>query len=100
MKFNMTSYNALNDIYPAESGEILQELIRGEWGFDGVIMTDLCSYDTIDPVEMVKAGTGWLTEGGRKYVRILKKAVKDGKLDKAVLRDNAAYIVKLIVKHK
>ncbi len=96
----MTSYNALNGIYPAESAEILQDLIRGEWGFDGLIMTDWCSYDTIDPVEMVKAGTGWLTEGGSKYVRILKKAVKDGRLSPDILRDNAAYTVRLIGKHK
>ena len=42
----MTSYNAVNGIYPAESAEILQKLVRGEWDFDGLIMTDWCSYDT------------------------------------------------------
>lgn len=96
----MTSYNALNGIYPAESAEILQTLIRGEWGFDGLIMTDWCSYDTIDPIEIVKAGTDWLTEGGSKYVRILKKAVKDGRLSVDLLRDNAKYVVSLVLKAK
>jgi len=95
----MTSYNALNGIYPAESAEIQQELLRKEWGFDGLIMTDWCSYDTIDPVEMVKAGTGWLTEGGSKYVRILEKAVREGKLDPEILRANAVYTVRTILKH-
>ena len=89
----MTSYNALNGIYPAESAELLQTLVRGEWGFDGLIMTDWCSYDTIDPVEIVKAGTDWLTEGGGKYVKILQRAVKDGKLSVDVLRDNARYVI-------
>ena len=96
----MTSYNALNGIYPTESSEILQTLIRGEWGFDGLIMTDWCSYDTIDPVEIVKAGTDWLTEGGGKYVRILKKAVKDGRLSVDVLRDNAKFVIALVLKAK
>lgn len=95
----MTSYNALNGIYPAESAEILQELVRGEWGFDGLIMTDWCSYDTIDPVEIVRAGTGWLTEGGRKYVRILEKAAKDGRIPPEVLRDNARQVIRLILRH-
>lgn len=95
----MTSYNALNGIYPAESAEILQKLVRGEWGFDGLIMTDWCSYDTIDPVEIVKAGTGWLTEGGGKYVRILKKAAREGKIPEAILRDNAKQVIRLVMKH-
>ena len=94
----MTSYNALNGIYPTESAEILQTLVRGEWGFDGLIMTDWCSYDTIDPVEIVKAGTDWLTEGGPQYVRILKKAVKDGTLPVETLRDNAKTVVAWILK--
>ena len=95
----MTSYNAMNGIYPAESAEILQKLIREEWNFDGMMMTDWCSYDTIDPVEMVKAGTGWLKEGGGKYVRILRKAVKEGKLSRDILKDNAVYTVKTIIRH-
>ena len=94
----MTSYNALNGIYPAESAEILQTLVRGEWGFDGLIMTDWCSYDTIDPVEIVKAGTNWLTEGGGKYVKLLKKAVKDGKLAADILRDNAKHVIAWVLK--
>ena len=96
----MTSYNALNGIYPTESAEILQTLVREEWGFDGLIMTDWCSYDTIDPVEIVKAGTDWLTEGGGKYVRILRKAVRDGKLSKEILRDNAKHVIGMILKYE
>ncbi len=94
----MTSYNALNGIYPTESAEILQTLVRGEWGFDGMIMTDWCSYDTIDPVEIVKAGTCWLTEGGSRYVNILKKAVKSGKLSEDILRDNAKYVIAWVLR--
>ena len=93
----MTSYNALNGIYPAESAELLQTLVREEWGFDGLIMTDWCSYDTIDPVEIVKAGTDWLTEGGGKYVRVLKKAVKNSTLSTDILRDNAKYVISLVL---
>ena len=96
----MTSYNALNGIYPTEDTEILQTLVRGEWGFDGLIMTDWCSYDTIDPVEIVKAGTDWLTEGGRKYVHILRKAVRNGKLSTDILRDNAKYVIGMVLKYK
>lgn len=96
----MTGYNALNGIYPAESAELLKTLIREEWGFDGLIMTDWCSYDTIDPVEIVKAGTCWLTEGGGKYVKILKKAVKNNELPVDILRDNVRHVIALVLKAK
>ena len=94
----MTSYNSLNGIYPAESSEILQTLLRDEWGFEGFIMTDWGSYDTIDPVEMAKAGNSWLTEGNSKYVKILQNAVKEGRLPREILEENAAWIFRTMLK--
>ena len=94
----MTSYNAVNGIYPAENADILQTLLREEWGLDSLIMTDWGTYDTVDPVEMVKAGNCWLTEGGGKYVKILQRGVKEGKLSRAVLENNVRYIVGTILR--
>lgn len=94
----MTSYNAVNGIYPAENPEVLQTLLREEWGLDGLIMTDWNAYDTIDPIEMVKAGNCWLTEGGGKYVKNLCRAAKTGKLPRAVLEQNGKYVIKMILK--
>lgn len=93
----MTGYNSVNGIYPAENADVLQRLVRGEWGFDGPIMTDWGTYDTVDPVEMVKAGNCWLTEGNRKYVKILKQAVKDGKLSRSILQHNVRHLVRAIL---
>lgn len=94
----MTSYNSLNGIYPAENADLLQRIVRGEWGIDGMIMTDWGSYDTIDPVEIVKAGNCWLTEGSGRHVKLLKQAVKDGRLSRAVLEHNVLAIIKTMLK--
>lgn len=94
----MTSYNSVNGIYPAENADILQTLLRGEWGFEGYIMTDWGTYDTVDPVQMVRAGNCWLTEGNRKYVKILRKAVKEGQLSRAVLQQNVKWLVQTMLK--
>ena len=94
----MTSYNAVNGIYPAENAQMLQTLIREEWGLDSFIMTDWGTYATVDPVEMVKAGNEWLTEGSGKYVKILCQAVKEGKLSRAVLEHNVLSQIKLLLK--
>ena len=93
----MTSYNAVNGIYPAENARVLQDLVRGEWGFTGLIMTDWGTYDTVDPVEMVKAGNCWLTEGNPKYSKILLNAVKAGKLSRHILERNVCYLIHLIL---
>ena len=36
----MTSYNLLNGIHTSERSDLMQTLLRGEWGYDGLIMTD------------------------------------------------------------
>jgi beta-glucosidase len=36
----MTSYNPVNGIYASESADLQTHILRGEWGFDGLIMTD------------------------------------------------------------
>lgn len=94
----MTSYNSVNGMYPAENADILETLLRDEWKLSGYIMTDWGTYDTVDPVEMVKAGNSWLTEGGSKYVKIIQKAAKDGKIDRAVLENNVRYLVGTMLK--
>lgn len=94
----MTSYNALNGIYPAESAELIQGLMREEWGFDGYIMTDWGTYDTVDAVEMVKAGNCWITEGSKAYEKMLYEAAKKGDISRAVLEQNVKYLVKTMRK--
>ena len=94
----MTSYNSVNGIYPAENADVLQKLIRGEWGFEGMIMTDWGTYDTVDSVEMVKAGNGWLTEGSAKIQKTLRQAVKEGRLERRYLEQNVKYNLLTLLK--
>ena len=94
----MTSYNAVNGLYPAENADMQQTLIRNEWNLDSFIMTDWGTYDTVDPAQMVKAGNAWLTEGAPKYEKELLKAVQEGRLSRAALEQNAITQVRLWLK--
>ena len=94
----MTSYNGVNGIYPAENAYVLQKLVRGEWGVEGMIMTDWGTYDTMNSVEMVKAGNGWLTEGSTKVQKTLRQAVKEGRLERRYLEQNVKYNLLTLLK--
>lgn len=50
----MTAYNKLNGVYCNENGWLLNDLLRGEWGFDGIVVSDWGG--THDRVAAVKAG--------------------------------------------
>lgn len=93
----MTSYNPVNGLYPAENKELLQDMLRDEWGFEGFVMTDWNSYDTVDPVECAKAGNCFLTPGDNKHIKMLESAVKEGRLSKAVLQRNVRYIFSTMI---
>ena len=71
------------------------EISQGKTFFMDTILKMHCM---LIRVEIVRAGTDWLTEGGSRYVKILKKAVKNGTLSVEILRDNAKYVVAWVLK--
>lgn len=94
----MTSYNAVNGIYPSESAPLLTELLRKEWGFEGFVMTDWGAVDyTADPVRSVNAGTDLLTPGGEKMFRRILRAAKRGEISKGTLQERAKHILNVLL---
>lgn len=90
----MTSYNALNGIYPGENRAILENLLRREWGFKGFVMSDWGSTRTVDAVEMVNAGNSWITPGGPLWVQRLWRAARRGKIKRATLQHNVMWLLR------
>ncbi len=84
----MSSYNEVNGVYANESKHLLQEILREEWGFDGIVITDWGGSN--DHVKGVAAGSDLeMPAPGLDSARQLLKAVNDGtlkieELDKAV----------------
>lgn len=95
----MTSYNGVNGRFTSEDGDLIQGLLREEAGFEGFVMTDWCSYDTADIVEMENAGNTWLTPGDGEdtYPSVLRNAVREGKLDEHRLRENIWYLLRSVL---
>lgn len=92
----MTSYNFINGEHAAESQRLLTDILRGEWGFEGTVMTDWSG--GYDDAAIVRAGNEMIQPGSDQRYMNLLNAIKDGSLsmedvDRAVTR-----ILQLVVK--
>ena len=89
----MTSYNKVNGFYTAETPELLKSIVRSEWGFNGVFMTDFDGYGSA--AAKVRAGNNMLMGGNMDEVNELTAALKDKSLDEGTLNANLAYNMQL-----
>jgi beta-glucosidase len=100
----MSSYNLLNGTHTANHYDLLTTVLRDEWGFDGVVMTDWGTTDDgfnmgihgpSDSALCIKAGNDWIMPGNQKnYVRI-SEALASGELSREDLEKCASRILKL-----
>lgn len=96
----MTAYNGCNGCFTAQDEELLQGIFREEFGFEGYVMTDWNSYDTVDPVAAVAAGNCWLTPGTEDdtFVAPIVEGIKRGTIEIERLRANVRYLLRVIQK--
>lgn len=101
----MSSYNLVNGTMTSERHDLLTTILRDEWGFKGLVMTDWTGgNDPIrrgggnDRVANMKAGNDLIEPGDPEDVKTIEEAVKNGKLDEKVLDCNAKRVLELIVK--
>ena len=82
----MSSYNMVNGTYANENSYLITDILRGEWGFGGFVVTDWGADN--DHTEGVKAGSNLVMPNpGMDSVLALIEDVRSGKLDEQVLND-------------
>ena len=92
----MTSYNYLNGTYTSESKDLIEDVLRGDWGFKGTVMTDW--FGGKDAVAQVVAGNDMLQPGRITQYTDIVEGVNSGKLDIADVNRNVKRILQLIVR--
>ena len=91
----MSSYNYVNGTYTSENPELLTTLLRDEWGYKGMVMTDW--FGGKDALAQMVAGNDMLQPGQNKQFEAIVNGVKEGKLDEAVLDRNVKRILEMIL---
>ncbi|MDT7895870.1 MAG: glycoside hydrolase family 3 N-terminal domain-containing protein [Desulfurococcales archaeon] len=92
----MTSYNKLNGKYTSQNPWLLEKILREEWGFRGIIMTDWGAGD--NPVEQINSGVDLIMPGGDTYYNKLLEGARKGELDLRALDQRVERIIELINK--
>jgi beta-glucosidase len=90
----MCSYNKINGTYGSEHTQLLTDILKNEWGFEGFVVSDWGAVH--DRVKALKAGLD-LEMPGPKQTRVnaVIEAVRNGELDEAVLDEAARRIVRI-----
>ena len=113
----MTSYNLINGVHTSESVELLEVILRQEWGFDGLVMTDwvvdgMTRSDMKHPrataAATIKAGNELFMPGGEPDRKNLLAALRRGSegggsesddgavsLTRAELENQAARVIRM-----
>ena len=100
----MTSYNLINGVHTSESRELTQDVLRCEFGFQGIVMTDWVvegpgmynsrRFPRPDPGNVAMAGGDLFMPGSKAdYDRLLKK-LRAGKLTRQQLERNATRMLR------
>ena len=92
----MTSYNKLNGTYTSEEPELVETVLRDEWGYKGTVMTDW--FGGKDAAAQMHAGNDMLQPGRYTQYKDIVDGVNNGTLDVKDLDRNVKRILNLVVR--
>lgn len=92
----MASYNRLNGIHTQEDPWLLTDVLRKEWGFDGLVMTDWTGRR--NTAAQIAAGCDLMEPGARSQIRELVRKVRKGELSEDALDICVRRVLELVVK--
>ena len=92
----MTSYNYINGTYSSESKDLVETILRDEWGYEGTVMTDW--FGGKDGAKQMWAGNDMLQPGKKEQFDSIVAGVKSGKLAESDLDRSVARTLRLVEK--
>ena len=103
----MTSYNLLNGIHTSERRDLIEDVLRAEFGFEGIVMTDWIigalnfgkkKYPVPNAARIAAAGSDLVMPGGKGDLKAMLKGLKNGTLSRRQLQINATRVIRMAKK--
>ncbi|MFV5699129.1 glycoside hydrolase family 3 N-terminal domain-containing protein [Flavobacterium sp. ZT3R17] len=105
----MSSYNLLNGTYTSARKDLLTTVLRNEWGFKGLVMTDwfggyngfgaIMNKDVVsDVAKQLTAGNDLLMPGLPAQQKVIAEDIKSGKLSKEAININLRRVLELVMR--
>jgi beta-glucosidase len=92
----MSSYNQVNGHHSSANPHLLKDILKGDWGFDGLVMSD---WGGVHETAVVQAGNDLeMPTGDNMSVPKLKAALADGSVTQAAVDDSVHRILRTIVR--
>ena len=102
----MSSYNLINGVHTSESAELCQDILRSEFGFKGLLMTDWIvggdilggsgKYSAPSAPRVAASGHTLFMPGSKKDYEELVQGIKDGIVSRAQLKWNAHWLLETL----
>lgn len=92
----MSSYNRLNGVFTQEDPWLLTKVLREDWGFDGLVVTDWTQKR--NTAAQIAAGNDLMQPGFRSQIKELTRKIKKGQLSEEALDICVRRVLELIVK--
>lgn len=92
----MSSYNKINGTFTQESHDLLTNILRNDWGYKGLVMTDWT--DLRNTTAQVHAGNDLMEPGHASQVKDIIESVKSGKLNIKDVDRNVKRVLELVIK--
>ncbi|MRR32901.1 glycoside hydrolase family 3 protein, partial [bacterium] len=95
----MCSYNKVNGIFASEHRWLLTEILKKEWGFEGLVVSDWGAVR--DRVASLKAGLDWEMPGPHdQHVKAVAEAVRSSDVDETTLNESVRRILQVVARAK
>ncbi|MBO4668007.1 MAG: glycoside hydrolase family 3 C-terminal domain-containing protein, partial [Bacilli bacterium] len=95
----MSSYNKINGVYSPNNGHLLNDILRNEWGYRGLVMTDwyATNKDLAVPYLCIDNGNDLIMPGDKNNKKNILKALKENRLSEDKLNLSCKRIIKQIL---
>lgn len=93
----MTSYNQLNGTYTPNHKALVNDILRCEWRYDGVVMSDWNTTDKCSHATAINIGNDLLMPGNQRVMKSVLADYQNGKLNRQSLMNSATRVLTLIL---